>query len=292
MIRIVPFLIVCLLFSVTESRAAERPVDIIKRILRTETNGQDKKDGPGTKTDSKEKRKQVTPSKDADTKKKKKGEVPQVSSPDEIMLKTVIKLYNSSLYTAAMEKIKEFRTRFPQSQFLGAVALWAGRINLELQKEDEAIKEFRTVPESSGEFPSSLYYIGTASLRKGRQVEAIKYFFRFSKQFPNLELADNALIELSRIFLARGKGNEALEAAIRVIQQYPDRETMDDAYYMLGKIFLQDAALRDIEVSRKIFKIFLHKANSGEKQFADSPLRQRVKRDLKYIERTYFPMEN
>lgn len=289
--RFIPFLAVILLLTGIESKAAEKPVDIIKRILRTEAKGQEKKADQNPGSENGKKRKQSSSLK-KESVTKKKSETVQAPSPDEIILKTGIKLYNSSLHDAALKKINELRSRFPRSQFRDAAALWAGRIKLELRKEDEAIKEFKAIPENSGEFPSALFYIGTAFLRKGQQVEAIQSFFRLSTQFPDYELADNALIRLAMIYLARGKGNEALESAIRVIRYYPDRETMDDAYYLIGRIFLIDATLRDIEVSRKIFKIFLRKANNGEKQFADSPLKKRVQRDLSYIERTYFPMEN
>lgn len=220
-------------------------------------------------------------------------ESPGAATPDETLLKTGIQLYNAELYDAAMAKFNELRTKYPQSPFKDAAAVWMGRIYSGSNRPADAIRELSSVGEDSGEYPTALYGIGEAHYKAGNIPDAVEYFYRVSSLFPDNERADDALLFLGNIYLNQKKGNQALEMAVKIIKYYPDRETVDDAYYLIGKVYEKDPVLKDFEIARKVYRVFLRKANE-EKQpgFQDSPLTPRVERDLRYIETTYFKMEN
>lgn len=226
-------------------------------------------------------------------KKEKPSETPQVTPPDEVLLKTGIQLYNTDLVEAALAKFRELKTKYPKSPFRDAAVIWTGKILHGQNRLSDAIKEFALIGEGSGEYPSSLYYLGETQYKSGNLPAAIEYLYKTFSQFPEHEKADDALLLIGNIYLRVKKGNHALEAAVKIIKYYPERETIDDAYFLLGKVFEKDPELRDFETARKIYMIFLKKAvEEKDPHFNNSPLLQRVQRDLKFIESTYFKNEN
>lgn len=228
------------------------------------------------------------------TEKKEKAETaPKAGSADEVLLKTGIRLYDANLTNAALAKFNELRTRFPQSPFRDQAGIFIGKIYFEQNKLEEAQREFSLIKEDSGEYPAALYSIGETHYKSGNMSGAIESFYKVTSQFPEHERADKALLFLGKIYLNEKRGNEALDAVVKIIRYYPGRETIDDAYYLLGKIYEKDPTLKDIEIARKIYRLFLKKANEEKlPRFKDSPLIKRVEKDLLYIESTYFKMEN
>ncbi len=212
-------------------------------------------------------------------------------SADEVLYKTGIELYNSEYYEAALKSFGELKSKFPESSFGKNAAIWSGKTNLQMRKYSEAVTEFTAVNPESGEYPASLYYLGETYRRMGQKVESINTFYRLSAQYPKYELADDALIRLGEIYLADKKGDLALNAATKVIRNYSDRNTIDEAYYLIGRIYEKDPTLKDMETSRKFYRLFIQKASASEPHFRDSPLLRRVKNDLKRLESTYFRHE-
>ncbi len=212
-------------------------------------------------------------------------------SADEVLYKTGIELYNSEYYEAALKSFGELKSKFPESSFGKNAAIWSGRTNLQMRKYSEAVTQFSSVNPESGEYPASLYYLGETYRRMGQTVESINTFYRLSAQYPKYELADDALIRLGEIYLADKKGDLALNAATKVIRNYSDRNTIDEAYYLIGRIYEKDPTLKDMETSRKFYRLFIQKAAASEPHFKDSPLLRRVKKDLKRLESTHFRHE-
>ena len=277
----------------TVAVSSEKPQEIIKTIL----EGNSKKDtsvkGYSKEKEQREREKTENEEGRLEDTKKEKVETPTAPSPDMMLLKTGIQLFNSSLPEAALNKFSELRTKYPQSQLRDIATIWSGKINLRLNRINNAVKEFNSINENSGEYPSALYYLGEAELIMDSKTKAIEYFYKLSSQYPEYELADKALINLTKIYLSEGKGDQSLESAVKIIKYYSDRDTIDDAYYFIGKVFEKDPHLKDIEIARKIYRIFLDKARDDrDKHFWNSPLKRRVQSDLKYIEETYFKMEN
>lgn len=212
-------------------------------------------------------------------------------SSDEVLYKTGIQFYESEMYEAAIKNFNDLKSKYPQSQYTQNGAIWAGKANLQLRKFKNAVQDFSSIDEQSGEYPESQFYIGESYLRMGKRTDSVNYFYRVAMQFPKYELADDALIKLGSIYLQDGKGSLALKSAARVIRLYGTESNVDDAYYLIAKVYEKDPVLRDVEISRKVYKIFIDKAGKNESHFKDSPLLRRVKRDLRNIERTFFRYE-
>lgn len=229
------------------------------------------------------------------TEKKKpdKREVTASPGPDELLLKTGIQFFNANMYDNARNKFNELKTGYSSSPFVDSASVWTAKIYIRNNQFDEAIKELTLISESSGEYPSALFFIGETRIRKGETDSAIESLNRVVSMFPENELADDALLLLGRLYTGSNRGNQAIEAVIKIIKFYNDRETMDDAYFLLGKIFETDLTLKDFEVARKIYQIFLRKAEKDKlPYFYKSPLTERVRDDLKNLETTYFKLEN
>lgn len=214
-----------------------------------------------------------------------------MSGKDETIYKTAIQLFENGFYDSSLVKFNDILKNHPESKFLDNSHVWAGRIYIKKYKYDDAIKEFESVREDSGEYPASLYYRAEAYRYKGDQVAAIEFYTRYASEFPGDPLAPYSILNAGKLYLNNKQGAQALEAAVKLIRFYPDKDTVDDAYYLVAKVYEKDPMLKDAESARKYYKIFLKKAANNEKFFFDSPLLPAVKRDLEHLEKTHFKME-
>ncbi len=222
---------------------------------------------------------------------KKKSDAKGQASADEALYKSGIDFFNANLFEASIKSFEELKSKHKESPRLHNALIYSGKAYMRLGNFSKATEELSSVPSESGEYPASLYHLAEAQIGMGKKDDAIATLYRLSTQYPQTSLADDALVHLSQIFLQEKKGHQALEAAVKIIRHYGDRETIDDAYFMIGQIYEKDPMLRDVEVSRKIYRIFIQKAEDGDKYFSDSPLLRRVKRELKSLEKRYFRHE-
>lgn len=222
---------------------------------------------------------------------RKKDATPGAGGPEQALMKSGIQFYEAGLYPQAQQKFSEILTQFAQSPYRDSARVWLGKINIRLYQYDAALKELTQVGSDSAEYPPALFTMGDAWQMKGDQLRAIDLFQRLTALFPAHELADDALLRTAKLYLAQHKGQQALEAITRLVKNYGDREIIDAAYYLLAKVYETDPALKDMETARRVYKLFLKKAQSGDSRFARSPLHERIKRDLERLERTYFKME-
>jgi outer membrane protein assembly factor BamD (BamD/ComL family) len=192
---------------------------------------------------------------------------------------------------SSLAAFNDLLTNYSGSSFSDNARIWAGRINMEKNKFDEAISLFAAVGSNSGEYPASLFYTGEALLSKGDLNRSIETYKKLYYSFPGNEFSDKSILMAGKLYLRINKGHQALESAITIIKNYSDRDTVDDAYYLMAKIYERDAVLKDSESARRIYRIFINKADSGEKFFKDSPLLPVVKKDLNNLENTYFRLE-
>ncbi|MCP4130681.1 MAG: tetratricopeptide repeat protein [bacterium] len=282
----IPAAVVLLLLVVSlplYSKDFNKTENIIDTILRESPKGSKGKKGVSGRAAEQGKK----PVEKKKKKEKKEKASLSMSSPDEILLKTGISLYNSGMYSEALKRFEEINKSYSGSRYIDSARVWIGKIHIKQYKYDDAIKSFSSVTDNSGEKQAALYYTGESHSLKGNPVSAIEYFERVSSGFPEHELADNALLRIAKIYLAEKKGDQALNSVIRIIKYYETRETIDDAFYLLGKIYEKAPGLKDVETARKVYKTFLSKAKSGTPHFKNSPLKKRVKRDLAYIEKYY-----
>ncbi|HOP30567.1 MAG TPA: tetratricopeptide repeat protein [Spirochaetota bacterium] len=216
---------------------------------------------------------------------------PVMTGNDEILLKTGIQLYESGLYDNSLIRFNDIIKNFPNSKFIDSARMWAGKIYIRKYDYDNALIQFNNVGEKSGEYPASLFYRGESLRIKGDSIGAIENYQKVSSSYPENEIADNAILITGKLYLANGKGYQALESALRIIRYYKNTESIDDAYYLIAKIYEKDPILKDIELARKFYRVFLKKSDSKQKFFSDSPLIGIVKKDLEFLDKTYFKLE-
>ena len=225
-------------------------------------------------------------------KKKKAAGSAAKTSPgaEEEMLRTGIEMYGSGYLDDSLRIFAGLREKYPSSQYLDTARIWTGRVYMRKLEYRKAMDEFAAIAETSGEFPTALFETAGCLVTRGETVRAIETYTRVSSRFPADPKADDALLRLSELYARAGKGNEAVDASIRIIRDYPDRDLVDDAYYFLGHIYETDAVLRDFDLARRFYQLFIKKANQGEPVFTNSPLRSRVEQDLKVLETRQFRM--
>ncbi len=219
------------------------------------------------------------------------GAVPGMTGPDEVLLKTGIEFFESELYPQAGERFRELKEKYPQSRYRDSASLWLGRLYIKEYEYGKAITELQAIPEISGEYPRAIYLIADASRTTGKNTDAIEYYNRLAFRFPTHDLADNALLNIATIYMKEEKGDKALKFTVRLIKFYKDRETVDDAYYLLAKIYEKDPTLKDIETARRVYRLFLARAEKGDNFFRNSPLKKRVQQDLAHLEKRFFKLE-
>lgn len=285
-----PAIIFFILFALTASaKDYNKTEEIINTILNEPSEKKTTAEIKKNPADKKEEQ-----AKDDKEKKKKpvqkKGT--QVAGVDESFYKTGIQLFQSGLLPHSMKNFRELTSKFPQSQYADSSKIYIAKILIKEYKYDSAISELGTIAPESGEYPNSIFYTAEANALKGDQITAIENYQKLATMFPEHDLADDSLLRSSKIYLNRNMGEQAIDAAIRIIKYYPTRETFGDAYYQLGKIFEKDKTMKDLESAKKIYKTFLKRARAGEEPFASSPLRKRIERDLKNLEKKHFKLEN
>jgi len=212
------------------------------------------------------------------------------SSPkeDEVLYKTGVELFEGGYYDHSASNFKDLTSKFPNSIYSDNANLYLGKIEIKRFKYDTAQNFFSKIKKDSGEYPASLFYSAQALDFDKKYLGAIELFSKVSASFPDHELADNALINQSKIYIKINNGQKALESLTSILKNYKNRETIDDAYYLVGKIYLEDKKLRNIETTRFIYKNFIKKSKSGDLYFKDSPLLPIVKKDLSDLEQIFF----
>jgi len=259
--------------------------DIIKSILQ-QSPGSEKK--IKAKSDA---AKKPGATEDENAEKSNKTSISTTPSAAEVTLKNGIELYRSGLFTHSRRAFDELITKYPTSPFVDTARIWRSKIHLRKNLYRDVIKDLEAVKATSGEYPAARFLMARCQLALGSRVEALQTYRAIAYRFPGHELADNALLQAGRIYLSTGKGNRAIETFIRMVKNYRQRETIDDAYFYLGQTFEKDPRMRDVETARRIYKIFLEKSEKGEPHFKSSPLKVRVRHDLRHLERIHFRME-
>ncbi|MDE2728168.1 MAG: tetratricopeptide repeat protein [Gemmatimonadota bacterium] len=135
--------------------------------------------------------------------------------------------------------------QIPSISLEKAVALY------ESGQRDQARKAFLRILDDQPEEPVVLYHLGR--LDPDREV-AEQYFLKVLLHGPEHALADDALLEVSRIQFALERHDDAVNAGNRLLSAYPDSELEDEARFLLGQALL---AGRRPELSRMVFQQLL-----------------------------------
>ncbi len=210
-------------------------------------------------------------------------------TPDSIALEAGINLFNAGEYRAAIERFNQFLTNYPNSQLRDQTTLWLARAYLKTNENVEALMQLDRISDDSGEYPTALFLKGKAYVGMKENESARQAYHQAALLFPGNDNADNALLEMARLYLQDGNGERAIASVVQIIQQYPDSDSADDALYLAGKVYETDSMLRDVEKARLIYKKFLNLAEVDMVPlYSNSPLLERVRRDYNYLQRIYF----
>ncbi|MGL4370158.1 MAG: tetratricopeptide repeat protein [Spirochaetota bacterium] len=234
-------------------------------------------------------KKKTAPKKGNTAAKKKGGEIPPAAGADKVLLDTGINLLDAGNDPAAIEKFRQLKEKYPAGNYSDLASIWLAKAYLKQGKYREAAAEAEGIAEDSGEYPAAVFLAGQIYRTQKNNDKALDAFYRVSSRFPGHDLADNALIETGKIYLSMKNGSQALSSASIVVRSYPDRETLPDAYYLIGMVLEKDPAMRDIEKARLVLRKFVYRAETEKADsFAKSPLLDRVKRELLYLDRNFF----
>lgn len=136
----------------------------------------------------------------------------------------------------------------PQTSFISleqAVALY------ESGRNGQAREAFLHILDDQPEDPVVLYHLGR--LDPDREA-AEQYYLKVLLHGPEHALADDALLEVSRIQLALERHDDAVNACNRLLSAYPDSDLEDEARFLLGQALL---AGKRPELSRMVFQQLL-----------------------------------
>lgn len=135
--------------------------------------------------------------------------------------------------------------QFPAITLEEAVALY------ESGRNEQAREAFLRILDDRPEDPVVLYHLGR--LDTDREA-AEQYFLKVLLHGPEHALADDALLEVSRIQFALERHDDAVNACNRLLAAYPDSDLEDEARFLLGEALL---AGRRPELSRMVFQQLL-----------------------------------
>ncbi len=124
----------------------------------------------------------------------------------------------------------------------------------EAGQNDQARDAFLRILDDQPREPTVLYHLGR--LVPDREA-AEQYFLQVLFHEPDHALADDALLEVSRIQFDLERHDEAVNACNRLLKAYPDSELKDEARFLLGRALL---AGRRPALSRMVFQQLLSTA--------------------------------
>ena len=148
----------------------------------------------------------------------------------------------------AVQPVTTVATVPPQTSSIAleqAIALY------ESGQHDQAREAFMRMLDDQPEEPVVLYHLGR--LDTDREA-AEQYFLKVLLHGPEHALADDALLEVSRIQFALERHDDAVNACNRLLSAYPDSDLEDEARFLLGQALL--AGSRP-ELSRMVFQQLL-----------------------------------
>ena len=136
-------------------------------------------------------------------------------------------------------------------QQISPISLGEAVASYEAGRHDRARDAFLRILEDQPREPVALYHLGR--LDPDREA-AEQYYLQVLLHDPEHALADDALLEVSRIQFDLERHDDAVNACNRLLKAYPDSELRDETRFLLGKALL---AGRRPELSRMVLQQLL-----------------------------------
>lgn len=146
-------------------------------------------------------------------------------------------LYRLGRDTQALAICGDFRKRFPGSEWAAPVHFWIARFEYNAGHDEIAEKEFLSFVET---YPAhalaaqSLLRAGLAASRRQQYLQAIEYFGRMAKLYPQSDLLAEARFHQAEAMVQLGRFSAAILVYEEVINRYPDRDLAGMAWGRKG----------------------------------------------------------
>jgi len=137
------------------------------------------------------------------------------------------------------------------TQLIPAISLEEAVAFYEAGRHDRARDAFLRILEDRPGEPVALFHLGR--MDPDREA-AEQYYLKVLLHDPEHALADDALLEVSRIQFDLERHDDAVNACNRLLKAYPDSELRDETRFLLGRALL---AGRRPELSRMVFQQLL-----------------------------------
>jgi len=136
-------------------------------------------------------------------------------------------LYRVGRDAQALTICREFRTRFPESEWAAPVHFWIARLEYNAGNDDAAETEFlafvQTYPDHELA-PQGLLRAGLAALRREQYLQAIELLGRMAKRYPASDLLADARFHQAEAMVQLGRFAAAILVYEEVINNFPGRD--------------------------------------------------------------------
>jgi len=136
----------------------------------------------------------------------------------------------------------ELLKRFPDDKFAPEAHYWRANSLWMLKRFAEAHDEFSAFIKSGSKdeakIVTALYRDGLCLYELKRFEEAISRFELLLKEHPNSELCDDALYQLSWVYIDADKRDSAMNALKRLIEQHKQSRYVPEAHFLIGELLL------------------------------------------------------
>lgn len=176
-----------------------------------------------------------------------------------------VALQNRELYELAIDEWTKFLDKFPQDQRASRARHYRGVCELKEKRLEAAVADFQQVIKADPKFPllpACYLNLGLSqyALAQGGQADlyprAAESFAAVVKNFPQSDLAPQALFYGGEALYAAGKKAESTGEYARFVQQFPDHPLVADALYALG---VAQEELRQTGEAEKTYAEFLRR---------------------------------
>ncbi len=139
-------------------------------------------------------------------------------------------------YVDARKRFQRFIEKYPRDQRIADAYYLLASSQLGVGQYETAIRTFKKTHDQYG-LPSALYRIGGIHVRRNREAEAIATYERFAGQFPQHDLADDALWQAAKSAERNNHFSEAERLYRLLVDNHPQSSYRDEAGWGIGFTF-------------------------------------------------------
>ncbi|MFG0335212.1 MAG: tetratricopeptide repeat protein [Maioricimonas sp. JB049] len=155
--------------------------------------------------------------------------------------------FEDGRYEEASRAFAAVGEKFPQSALAGLAALNAGFADYRLDRFDAAAEHFRAAATSPEQAATAGFWIGLSLKSQGDFDDAADQFQQMFEQAGETEQGEKILFHWADSQFRAQQFQQAEELFLRQVQQWPDGELADDALHTATEAAIRDGRLDDAE---------------------------------------------